>query len=47
MTVGDGADKKLIGIVSFGPKNLCGTGLPTAFTRVPFYRDWIRQKTGI
>jgi secreted trypsin-like serine protease len=46
MTVGDGPDKKLIGIVSFGPKK-CGTGLPMALTKVPFYREWIRERTGI
>jgi secreted trypsin-like serine protease len=44
LTIGD-KEKKLIGIVSSGKE--CEKGLHTLFTRVPFYLDWINEKTGI
>ena len=44
LTIGD-KEKKLIGIVSAGKE--CEKGKHTLFTRVPFYLDWINEKTGI
>lgn len=34
---------KQIGIISFGSKEGCNRGYPQVYTRVGFYRDWIRK----
>ena len=34
----------LVGITSFGPKSECGTGIPSGFTRVSHYEEWIKSK---
>jgi len=37
----------LVGITSFGAAAGCEAGYPDAFTRVSYFRDWIREKTGV
>jgi secreted trypsin-like serine protease len=39
----DGAEKKLIGVVSMGKG--CETGKHTLFTRVTSYLEWIKDNT--
>ncbi|XP_017772341.1 PREDICTED: chymotrypsin-2-like [Nicrophorus vespilloides] len=39
-------DDKLIGIVSFGSK-FCSNGLPTVYTRVPMFLEWISCNSNI
>ncbi|KAJ8942809.1 hypothetical protein NQ318_022823 [Aromia moschata] len=38
---------KLVGITSFISSQGCEAGSPTGYTRVSFYRRWIRQTTGV
>ncbi|KAL0882699.1 hypothetical protein ABMA27_001122 [Loxostege sticticalis] len=44
LTVGTGNDRVLIGVTSFGPKNGCGDGAPSAFARISSFRSWINQR---
>merc|ERR1712038_1375694 len=41
------AEGHLVGITSFGAAAGCEAGYPDAFTRVSYFRDWIREKTGV
>ncbi|XP_039487968.1 serine protease 1-like [Drosophila santomea] len=40
-------DNALIGITSFGSAEGCEAGFPSAFTRVTFFLDWIKEKSGV
>merc|ERR1712047_58075 len=41
------AEGHLVGITSFGAAAGCEARYPDAFTRVSYFRDWIREKTGV
>ncbi|XP_023942812.2 collagenase-like [Bicyclus anynana] len=43
LAVGIGADRKLIGITSFGHAADCESGQPTGFARVTSFASWIRS----
>ena len=36
-----------VGLTSFGSSLGCEAGQPDAFTRISYFRDWIREKTGV
>ena len=36
-----------VGLTSFGSSFGCEAGLPDAFTRISYFRDWIMEKTGV
>ena len=36
-----------VGNVSFGSFAGCEVGLPSGFTRVEYYLDWIKSETGM
>ncbi|EDV51080.1 serine protease 1 [Drosophila erecta] len=40
-------DGVLIGATSFGSADGCESGAPAAFTRITYFRDWIKNKAGI
>eukprot|EP00094_Tigriopus_californicus_P011000 TCALIF_10611-PA protein Name:"Similar to Chymotrypsin BI (Litopenaeus vannamei)" AED:0.23 eAED:0.23 QI:0/0/0/0.6/1/1/5/0/268 len=41
--VNDGADAAIVGITSFGSSIGCESGLPSCFTSVPSYNEWIQD----
>lgn len=47
LVVGEGDERVLVGVVSFGHATGCERGLPGAFARVTAFADWIRKKTGL
>jgi len=42
-----GQQWKQVGVVSFGASTGCEVGLPSGFTRVEYYLDWIMAHTDI
>jgi len=47
LTIGEGTDLVSVGIVSFGSSEGCSSGRPGGYTAVPYYLDWVFNKTGI
>lgn len=39
--------KNLVGVTSFGSASGCEQGIPSVFTRVTSYLDWIKEQTGL
>ena len=37
----------LVGVTSFGAAAGCEAGYPDAFSRVSFFREWVRDETGV
>lgn len=45
--VTSGNSSYLIGLTSFGPTSGCIPGAPAVFTRISYYKDWIKEITGV
>ncbi|XP_063923858.1 chymotrypsin BI-like isoform X2 [Zophobas morio] len=47
LVIDAGSNPVHVGIVSFGHSDGCESGKPAGFARTYFYRDWIRDTTGV
>ncbi|XP_068083150.1 trypsin-like isoform X2 [Anabrus simplex] len=41
------SDGMVVGITSFGGENCIPVAYPSVYTKVAYFRDWIRRKTGL
>jgi len=47
VTIGEGENLVQVGIVSYGSSRGCAKGFPLGFAAVPYFVEWVSEKTGI